>query len=77
MCRPAPISWVVWHPYVRSTIERTVTIGPKGTVEATIVVPAPTGRLYANEVLDHPYVRYNVPEEMQRNIDPMIKKQHH
>jgi hypothetical protein len=68
---------VLWHPYVKSTIEQTVTIGPIGTVEVNIAVPAPTGRLYANEVLDHPYVRYNVPEETQREIDPMIKKQEH
>ena len=39
------------------------------------MVPAPTGRLYANEVLDHPYVRYNVPEDVQKEIDPMIHKQ--
>nr|MBI3612423.1 carboxypeptidase regulatory-like domain-containing protein [Nitrospirota bacterium] len=58
-------------------IEHTVTIGPKGTVEAHITVPAPTGRLYANEVLDHAYIRYNVTEETKREIDPMIKKQGH
>ena len=74
---PGTYKLVVWHPYIRSAIEQTVTIGPKGTVEATIVVPAPTGRLYANEVMDHPYVRYNVPEKTQREIDPMIKKQDH
>ncbi|HSB45323.1 MAG TPA: carboxypeptidase regulatory-like domain-containing protein [Nitrospira sp.] len=74
---PGTYKMVVWHPYVRSAIEQTVTIGPKGTVEAKIAVPAPTGRLYANEVMDHPYIRYNVSEETQREIDPMIKKQDH
>jgi hypothetical protein len=74
---PGTYKLVVWHPYVRSAIEHTVTLGPKGTVEAHIVVPAPTGRLYANEVMDHPYNRYNVSEETQREIDPMIKKQDH
>jgi hypothetical protein len=44
-------------------------------VEAHVVVPAPTGRLYANEVLDHAYVRYGVTEEAQKEIDPMVKKQ--
>jgi hypothetical protein len=72
---PGTYKLVVWHPYVRSAIEQTVTIGPKGTVEANIAVPAPTGRLYANEVLEHAYIRYNVPEETKREIDPMIKKQ--
>src|SRR5512139_3533675 len=72
---PGTYKLVVWHPYVRSAIERTVTIGPKGTVEANIAVPAPTGRLYANEVLDHAYVRYNVLEETKKEIDPMIHRQ--
>ncbi len=74
---PGTYQLVIWHPYIRSRIEQTVTIGPKGTVEAHIAVPAPTGRLYANEVLDHAYVRYNVTEEAKRDIDPMIKKQDH
>ncbi len=72
---PGTYRLVVWHPYVRSSIEQTVTIGPKGIVEAAITVPAPTGRLYANEVMDHPYVRYNVTEETQKEIDPMVQKQ--
>jgi len=74
---PGTYKLVVWHPYIRSVVERTVTIGPKGTVEANIAVPAPTGRLYANEVLEHAYVRYNVPEETKKEIEPMIKKQEH
>jgi hypothetical protein len=74
---PGTYKLVVWHPYIRSTIEQTVTIGPKETVKANIVIPAPTGRLYANEVMDHPYTRYNVLEETQKEIDPMIKKQNH
>ncbi len=72
---PGTYKLVVWHPYVRSTIEHTVTVGPKGTVEAHLVVPAPTGRLYANEVLEHDYVRYNVTEEAQKEIEPMVEKQ--
>jgi hypothetical protein len=72
---PGTYKLVVWHPYVRTAIEQTVTIEPKGTTEAHLVVPAPTGRLYANEVLDHPYIRYNIPEETQKEIDPMIHKQ--
>ena len=72
---PGTYKLVVWHPYVRTTIEQTVTIAPKGTTEANLIVPAPTGRLYANEVLDHGYVRYNVSEETKKEIDPMIQKQ--
>jgi len=74
---PGTYKLIVWHPYIRTTVEQTVTIGPKGTVDATIGVPAPTGRLYANEVMEHPYNRYNVLEETKREIDPMIHKQEH
>ena len=74
---PGTYKLVNWHPYVRRAIEQTVRISPKETAEAHIVVPAPTGRLYANEVMDHPYVRYNVPEETRREIEPMLQKQEH
>jgi len=74
---PGTYKLVVWHPYIRSVLEQTVTIGPKGIVEANIAVPAPIGRLYANEVLEHAYVRYNVSEETKKEIEPMIKKQEH
>jgi hypothetical protein len=74
---PGTYKLVVWHPYVRTPVERTVTVGPQETVTADIAVPAPIGRLYANEVLDHPYIRYNVPEETKREIDPIIHKQEH
>jgi hypothetical protein len=74
---PGTYKLVVWHPYIRTVIEQTVRIGPKGSVEANFTVPAPTGRLYANEVMDHPYVRYNVPEDTQKEINPMLKKQGH
>ncbi|MGE3151614.1 MAG: carboxypeptidase-like regulatory domain-containing protein [Nitrospiraceae bacterium] len=72
---PGTYKLVVWHPYVRSATERTVTIGPKEKVDVTIAVSAPTGRLYANEVLDHPYNRYSVTEETQQEIDPLLQKQ--
>lgn len=74
---PGTYKLVVWHPYVRTAIEQTVTINPKERTEARIAVAAPTGRLYANEVMDHPYVRYNIPESVQKDIDPMVEKQDH
>lgn len=74
---PGTYKLVVWHPYIRTRTEQTVTIGPKGTVETRVAVPAPIGRLYANEVLDHAYTRYNVTEETKKEIDPMVEKQHH
>jgi hypothetical protein len=72
---PGAYKLIVWHPYIRKRIEQAVTVGPKGTAEANVAIPAPTGRLYANEVLDHDYVRYNVTEETKKDIDPMIRKQ--
>lgn len=74
---PGTYKLVLWHPYVRSTNEQTVVVTAKGTVEADFAISAPTGRLYANEVLDHAYVRYNVTEETQKEIDPLIQKQPH
>lgn len=74
---PGTYKLVLWHPYIRTAVERTVTIAPKGVAEADIVVQAPIGRLYANEVMDHPYVRYNVREEEQNEIDPLVHKQDH
>jgi hypothetical protein len=74
---PGTYKLVVWHPYIRSVVERTVTISPKGTVETNIAVPAPTGRLYANEVLEHDYVRFSVTEEQKKEIEPMVHKQEH
>jgi hypothetical protein len=74
---PGTYKLVVWHPYIRTQIERTVTIGSKGTVEAHLSVRAPTGRLYANEVLEHGYVRYSVTKEQKKEIELMIHKQEH
>ncbi len=74
---PGTYKLVVWHPYVRTAQEQTVTIGPKGTTEAKVVIPAPIGRLYANEVLEHDYVRFSVTEEQKKEIEPMIHKQGH
>jgi len=74
---PGTYKLVVWHPYIRTAQEQTVTIAPKGTTEAKVVVPAPIGRLYANEVLDHDYVRFSVTEEQKKEIEPMVHKQEH
>jgi hypothetical protein len=74
---PGTYKLVVWHPYIRTVQEQTVTIGPKGTTEAKVTVPAPIGRLYANEVLEHDYVRFSVTEEQKKEIEPMVHKQAH
>jgi hypothetical protein len=35
---PGTYKLIVWHPYVRSTIEQTVTIGPRETAKANVTV---------------------------------------
>jgi hypothetical protein len=74
---PGTYKLVVWHPYIRTVNEQTVTISAKGTTDANVVVPAPTGRLYANEVLEHDQTRFSVTEEQKKEIDPMVHKQAH
>ena len=74
---PGTYKLVVWHPYIRTVNEQIITIATKRTTEAILVVPAPTGRLYANEVLEHDYVRYSVTEEQKKEIEPMVHKQKH
>ncbi|MCP9455785.1 MAG: carboxypeptidase regulatory-like domain-containing protein [Nitrospira sp.] len=73
---PGTYKLIVWHPYVRTPIEQTITVGSNEVVETTFVVPSPTGRLYANEVLTHDYVRYSIQEEVRKEIDPIVQKQH-
>ncbi len=65
----------IWHPYVASgaALEETVTIEPNGHATLDVAIPAPSGRLYANEMVDHPYVRYGLTEDQQ--IVPTLEKQ--
>ena len=70
---PGTYKLIVWHPYIRTTTEQTVTIEPNGTAQTNIAVQAPTGRLYANEVIEHGSDRYNVPETLKE--EPMVQKQ--
>jgi len=34
----------------------------------TMQIPAPTGRLYANEMVDKPYTRYGITDDAQSHI---------
>ncbi len=72
---PGTYKMVVWHPYIGGAKERMVTIEANGEVEVNVSVVAPTGRLYANEMVDNPYMRYNVTEEAQSQILPTLEKQ--
>lgn len=36
-------------------------------------IPAPTGRLYANQMIDNPYVRYGITDDVQAPIVPTLE----
>jgi hypothetical protein len=65
----------VWHPYIRDEIEQTITIEPKKQTSVNLTVEAPTGRLYANQMVENAYVRYTITEDVQSQIVPTLEKQ--
>lgn len=65
----------VWHPYIRDEIEQTITIEPKKEASVSLTVEAPTGRLYANQMVENAYVRYTITEDVQSQIVPTLEKQ--
>jgi hypothetical protein len=65
----------IWHPYVREEIEQMVTIEPRGQTKLNLNVTAPTGRLYANQIVENPYIRYQVTDAEQTAIMPTLEKQ--
>ncbi|MBI5855434.1 MAG: carboxypeptidase regulatory-like domain-containing protein [Nitrospirae bacterium] len=72
---PGTYTVKIWHPYVREEIERTVTIEPKKEATVDLRVIAPTGRLYANQMVENPYIRYTITEDVQSQIVPTLEKQ--
>jgi hypothetical protein len=45
---------LIWHPHIGRTKEQTITITPMGQEKVDVNVAAPTGRMYANQMVDHP-----------------------
>jgi hypothetical protein len=72
---PGTYKLIVWHPYIGGAREQTITIPPKGQAKADVRIPAPTGRLYANQMVDHPYSRYGISDEVQGQIVPTLIRQ--
>jgi hypothetical protein len=60
---PGTYKMVIWHPYLGGTKEQTITIQPKSQAKVDIQIPAPTGRLYANEMVDKPYTRFGITDD--------------
>jgi hypothetical protein len=72
---PGTYTVKVWHPYIRDDIEQTVTIEPNKQTTVALKVEAPSGRLYANQMVEDAYVRYTITEDVQSQIVPTLEKQ--
>ncbi|MDH4185578.1 MAG: carboxypeptidase-like regulatory domain-containing protein [Nitrospira sp.] len=73
---PGTYKATIWHPYVHEAYVQTVTVKPKEAVTAAFTVVAPTGRLYANQMVDNAFVRYTITEDVQSQIVPSLERQH-
>jgi len=72
---PGTYKLVIWHPYVGGAKEQVITVPPKGQTTVEVKIPAPVGRLYVNEMVDHPYTRFAVTNEVQSQIVPTLIRQ--
>ena len=68
---PGTYKTVVWHPYLGGTKEQTITIQPKMDIK----IPAPAGRFYASDMVDKPYARFGITDDVQNRIVPAIDRQ--
>jgi Polysaccharide lyase family 4, domain II len=72
---PGTYKMLIWHPYLNGTKEETVTIQPKSQVKVDIKIPAPTGRLYANEKAENNYTRYSISDDVLNRLVPNVTRQ--
>jgi hypothetical protein len=72
---PGTYKMVVWHPYIGGAREQLITISPKGQTAVDVNIPAPIGRLYVNQMVDHPYTRFAITDEAQSQIVPTLIRQ--
>lgn len=72
---PGTYKVTVWHPFIGGVQEYEVTVEPHAQTRLDVKIDAPVGRLYANEMVDHPYVRYTVTQDIQSQIVPTLEKQ--
>jgi hypothetical protein len=72
---PGTYKLVIGHPYVGGAKEQVITVPPKGQTTVEVKIPAPVGRLYVNEMVDHPYTRFAVTNEVQSQIVPTLIRQ--
>jgi hypothetical protein len=72
---PGTYKVTIWHPYLHEAYEQIVTVKPKEAATVEFKVTAPTGRLYANQMVENAFVRYTITEEVQSQIVPTLEKQ--
>lgn len=72
---PGTYKLLIWHPYLNGAKEQTVTIQPKSQVKVDIRIPAPTGRLYANEKPANNFTRFGISDEALSRLVPTLIRQ--
>lgn len=72
---PGTYRLTLWHPYIRKPYEETVTVQAREAIEVDKAIVAPTGRLYANQMVENAYIRYTITEDTQNQIVPTVEKQ--
>jgi hypothetical protein len=72
---PGTYKLLIWHPYLKGTKEQIVTIQPKSQVKVDIKIPAPTGRLYANEKPANNFTRFSISDEALSRLVPTLIRQ--
>ena len=72
---PGTYKVFIWHPYLGGANEYNVAVKPKGRASLDVKIAAPTGRLYANQMVENPYIRFNITEDVQSQIVPTLEKQ--
>jgi len=72
---PGKYKVVIWHPYIGGAKEYEVEIEPKGQATLDVKIPAPTGRLYANQMVESPYVRFSTELMGANQIVPTLERQ--
>lgn len=72
---PGSYRVTVWHPFIGGAKEYDVTVESDVQTRLDVNIDAPIGRLYANQMVENPYVRYTVTEDIQSQILPTLEKQ--
>jgi hypothetical protein len=65
------VARMAWGPDTQDIVVEWTSEGKKLTLQ----VPAPGGRLYANEMVDTPYTRFGITDDAQNHIVPTLLRQ--